>query len=164
MIALNDANYDASNPDIGTYPALQNGFGRSEKTTTNKTESFQTEATVTQTFGAGFTVEFGGVGVSGSTEFSFEKSLETTNTESTSTATEFSFVLQDNEANELNETIEVRVERDSSFGSPIFKLEPFAKTSCPYEGGYQRDQPKINADSPSALTRPIWKWSALTIL
>jgi hypothetical protein len=32
------------------------------------------------------------------------------------------------------------------YGTPVFRIKPGTKSSCPYQGGYQRDQPKLKHD------------------
>jgi hypothetical protein len=40
----------------------------------------------------------------------------------------------------------LKVVRDPMYGTPVFRVEPTSKSSCPYQGGYQRDQPKLKHD------------------
>ena len=53
------------------------------------------------------------------------------------------YTLQDDDSGDLFYTDALR---DPMFGTPIFRLSSGTKSSCPYEGGYQRDQPKLKHD------------------
>lgn len=48
------------------------------------------------------------------------------------------------EDNTVGDDYLVRVYQDKVYGSPIYVLDSInSKTSCPYEGGFQRDQPRL---------------------
>jgi len=47
--------------------------------------------------------------------------------------------------NDDGDDFTLQIGKDPQFGTPIFKTIK-SKTSCPYEGGYQRDQPKLKHD------------------
>jgi len=48
------------------------------------------------------------------------------------------------EDNTVGDDYLVKVYEDRVYGTPIYVLDPInSKTSCPYEGGIQRDQPKV---------------------
>lgn len=46
--------------------------------------------------------------------------------------------------------------RDPAYGTPIFLVGQGAKSSCPYEGGYQRDQPSLRFQAvPNSSTYTV---------
>ena len=54
--------------------------------------------------------------------------------------TEISYTLSDDDQ---GDQFQVDAYRDRQYGTPFFKLGNGSKTSCPYEGGYQLDQPSL---------------------
>ena len=53
------------------------------------------------------------------------------------------YTLADDDA---GDKFDVKIVRDPMFGTPVFRLESSTKSSCPYQGGYQRDQPNLKHD------------------
>ena len=48
------------------------------------------------------------------------------------------------EDDDLTDSYQLEIYNDAAFGTPVFKMnEEFSETSCPYEGGYQIDQPYL---------------------
>ncbi|MFK7935738.1 MAG: LamG-like jellyroll fold domain-containing protein, partial [Saprospiraceae bacterium] len=96
-------------------------------------------------------IEAGGSGVTGYSKVR----LGTNFGESSSTNTEgseaFSYCISDNEGDKIN----VDVYRDFIFGGVYYELRETSETSCPYEGGYQLDQPKLSATVSGSDTENI---------
>jgi len=53
------------------------------------------------------------------------------------------------EDTDSGDDLSVKVFRDEVFGTYVFQLDSaFSETSCPYEGGYQIDQPRLSVGTP----------------
>ncbi|MCB0519992.1 MAG: hypothetical protein H6577_14755 [Lewinellaceae bacterium] len=149
VLAINAASYANNNTVLESSIEIDaTNYDHCQVITSTQTMTIESEATVTQDFGIGATVMFGGSGVNASAEFSFERSLTSTSVQSSMTSEGLCFYLNDDDGDDV---IDVRVEKDPKFGSPIFKYNLPLATSCPYEGGTRRDQPEITADSPQCL-------------
>ncbi len=100
-------------------------------------------------FGAGlsFVVKVAGSGVSGGAEFSTKKSFGqgVSNTSNSTSSIKYRLFDDDYEANGgKDEIVKMKIVRDPDYGTPIFLLDSAnSRTSAPYEGGYQRDQPSL---------------------
>lgn len=104
--------------------------------------------------GASFIINVGGSGVSGGYQFKTNKTMGQTVSNSSNTATTVSYNIQDHNA---GDSFRVKIVKDPTYGTPIFLLDSAnSKTSCPYEGGYQRDQPNLkifaNPSSDTTIT------------
>jgi hypothetical protein len=99
-------------------------------------------------------VNIGGSGFSGGYNLRTSKSYGQTNSTTSSNTQTITMNLQDNDVGDL---LNIKIYRDPMFGTPIFKLQTgSSKTSCPYEGGYQRDQPRLGifGSSQNSITIP----------
>ena len=92
--------------------------------------------------GVGFVVNVGGSGVEGGYEFKTKKSYGQTISNTTNTSTTISYSLFDNDP---GDAFPLHIVKDPTYGTPIFKIVPnqLYRSSSPYEGGYQRDQPEL---------------------
>ena len=86
-------------------------------------------------------IEVGGSGISGGYQYKASKRFGETQNQSDESATLISYTLSDKDPGDL---FNVQVVRDPMYGTPIFRLLEGTKSSCPYQGGYQRDQPLLN--------------------
>lgn len=97
--------------------------------------------------GVSFVVKVAGSGVSGGAQFSTKKTFGQGVANTTNTATTIKWRLYDDDITGLEngitgERIRLKIVRDPDYGTPIFLLDSAnSRTSAPYEGGYQRDQP-----------------------
>lgn len=132
-----------------TAPVIEAPFtlGSGQTRSTSVTQSVSTTDTYDVShfleLGAGvsFVLKVGGSGVDGGYEFKTKKTkgLSVSNTSNTSTTIAYS--LQDNDAGDI---FRIKIVKDKSYGTPIFLVDSAqSRTSCPYEGGYPRDQPRI---------------------
>lgn len=93
-------------------------------------------------------VEIAGSGISGGAEFSSSRRFGATESNSSEITEEISYTLTDDDEGDV---IDMDILYDAMFGSPIFRIRPeSSKTSCPYEGGAQRDNPQIKVPNSSA--------------
>ncbi|WP_341225730.1 LamG-like jellyroll fold domain-containing protein [uncultured Arcticibacterium sp.] len=99
--------------------------------------------------GVSFVVKVAGSGVSGGAQFSTKKTFGQAVANTTNSTTSIKWRLYDDDITGLEppltgERIRVKIVRDPDYGTPIFLLDSAgSRTSAPYEGGYQRDQPYL---------------------
>lgn len=96
---------------------------------------------ISESFGLQFAVNVGGSGVGGGFKFTTEKTFGTTNSTFSSTGNTMKYVRSDNDPTDL---FNVNLHRDPMYGTPVFSLASGTQSSCPYEGGYQIDNPNVN--------------------
>lgn len=102
---------------------------------------YETSQFIEASVGASFVLMFGGSGVEGGYEFKTKQTFGQSISNTTNSATTIAYSLYDNDA---GDNLNIKIVKDPTYGTPIFILNPAqSKTSCPYEGGYQRDQPLI---------------------
>lgn len=148
---------DSTNINDPTSPVIEAPFtlGSGQSRTTSVTQSISTTDTYEVShfleLGAGvsFVVKVGGSGVAGGYEFKTKKTRGASVSNSNNSSTTIAYTLQDNDA---GDSFRIKIVKDKSYGTPIFLMdEALTRTSCPYEGGYQRDQPRLeinNSTSP----------------
>lgn len=145
LIAINDANVANAtipNPDYGLIN-LNGGAPYLDRTTsvsTSQTNTITVDHYVEANAGLQAVVNIGGSGFSAGYNMRTSKSYGQTNSSTSSVTNIMTMHLEDNDAGDL---LRINVYRDPMFGTPLFKLQNGSRTSCPYEGGYQRDQPRI---------------------
>lgn len=122
--------------------------------------------------GFDFLVEVMGSGYSGGFVWKTSSTFGARKASSSNTGTEISYALQDNDPGDL---FNVAVHRDPMFGSPVYKILPNSKSSCPHEPDtYQLDKPRIeiigtstkqvnlnnvNIDAPASFLIKLWTLS-----
>ncbi len=94
-------------------------------------------------------VNFGGSGFSGGYEYKTQKRFGQTTAQSGTAAKNVRCTFRDDDA---GDKFNVDVVRDPMYGTPTFRLKSGTISSCPYEGGYQRDQPKLKHDGETTDT------------
>ena len=121
-------------------------MGASSSTTTatesTSSSSLTVERYVESSFATSFIATFGATGAFGGATFNTSQRWGTTNTTTSGQRTELSYTLSDDDQ---GDQFSVDVYRDRQYGTPFFKLGAGSKSSCPYEGGYQLDQPNLKA-------------------
>ncbi|WP_188764804.1 immunoglobulin domain-containing protein [Emticicia aquatilis] len=145
LITLNDANVANAtipNPDYGLIN-LNGGAPYLDRTTsvsTNQINTLIVDHYIESNAGLQAVVNIGGSGFSGGYNLRTSKRYGQTNSTTSSNTQIMTMHLEDNDAGDL---LNINIYRDPMFGTPLFKLQAGSKTSCPYEGGYQRDQPRL---------------------
>lgn len=149
VLALNNANKNNPNNQLLESFSFSSGANSNEETsiTVLETNSLEVEHYVDFTTGISSVVEIGGSGVSGGYEYKGSYRYGKTNNSSTEAAKVVRYTLSDDDGGDL---FNLKVLRDPMFGTPVFRLEPSSKTSCPYQGAYQRDQPKLKHDGTTS--------------
>lgn len=122
----------------------------SDAISVTQSSSLNTEHYLAATAGLETVLEFAGNGLSFGYNFNTEKRYGATQTVAGDTSTVLSYVLKDDDNGDF---FIVDVLRDGRFGTPLFRVADGTKSSCPYEGGYQRDQPnlKINGQTENSI-------------
>jgi hypothetical protein len=115
--------------------------------TISNSETIEVSNFIEGSFGASFVAKFGGSGVEGGFEFKTRRTMgQSVNVNSSSDVT-VSYNLQDDDG---GDQFTVKVVKDPTYGTPIFLLDSLgSRTSCPYEGGIQRDKPKLEINGSS---------------
>ena len=146
VLAANDSVKLNATELIGN-PLIFNGGGQvadwSESITVTNTSTLMTEHYLAATAGVETVLEIGGSGTSFGFNYNSEKRYGATETESVEESKVVAYSLSDNETGDY---FRVNVLRDGRFGTPLFQVDPASKSSCPFEGGYQRDQPVLKID------------------
>ena len=124
------------------------GVNWSESITITNTSTLKTEHYYDVNAGMETVLEVAGSGFSFGFNFKTEKRYGATETQSGMDEDVVSYKLNDNTPDGVPPGIPadvfyMDVLRDGRYGTPIFRLTDGSKTSCPYEGGYQRDQPRL---------------------
>jgi len=95
-------------------------------------------------------LEVAGSGVSGGYKYSVSQRYGQTMNQSETASQLIKYTLRDNDPGDV---FKGDILRDPMFGTPIFRLNEGTRSSCPYQGGYQRDQPKlVFADGLDTMT------------
>lgn len=109
----------------------------------SETNTITAEHYIDATAGLQGVVNIGGSGFSAGYEYATSKRFGKTTSQTNADASVMSYTLIDaNGGDKFN----IDVFRDPMYGTPVFKLKDGTISSCPYEGGYQRDQPKLKID------------------
>lgn len=115
-------------------------LNESKTVSTTTTNSYEVTHFIEASAGVKVVVNVGGSGVEGGYEFKTRKSFGQNVANATNTSTTISYRLYDDDAGDL---FKVKIVRDPDYGTPIFLAGAGTKSSWPYEGGYQRDQPEL---------------------
>jgi hypothetical protein len=151
VLAINDANINNPNNVALTPVAFSSGVNQFQESSITVTESnsIQYEHYLEGTVGLEAVVETGGSGVSGGFEYKSSKRYGKTQNQSDETAQLIRYTLADDDTGDV---FNLDVVRDPMFGTPVFRTKAGTKSSCPYQGGYQRDQPKLKHDGSTNNT------------
>ncbi|MCB9344507.1 MAG: T9SS type A sorting domain-containing protein [Lewinellaceae bacterium] len=97
---------------------------------------------------AGF--EVGGSGATGGFEVRARTTMGSTSSASNANTNTVGYALSDDD---VGDQFNVGIYRDKVFGTPVFKLANGSMSSCPFEGGYQLDQPYMTfSDNTQSTT------------
>lgn len=143
VLAANDSIVANATEAIGN-PLIFNGGGQvadwSEAISVTQSSTLNTEHYLAATAGLETVLEFGGSGVSFGYNYNTEKRYGATQTQSGEESKVVAYSLSDDESGDF---FKVDVLRDGRYGTPLFRVSDGTKSSCPYQGGYQRDQPRL---------------------
>lgn len=159
LIALNTANIanatTPTNPNYGLITLSGGGvaYENSNSISTSLTNTLTVDNYIEAGVGVDAVVNIGGSGISAGLNFSSKRSYGATNSTTSSVTQTVSMHLEDNDVGDI---LKINIYQDPMFGTPVFKLQNDSRTSCPYEGGYQRDQPslKIAGSTQNTITIP----------
>ncbi len=141
-LAMNDsikanANYTGTLEQFNSGGFVDNVL----ETTTSQSRSIEYNVSLSQGLSAEFGVNFGGNGVTVGGEVTFRQDYGNSVSASNSGTNTLVYHLED-VGNGDNFDVEIR--QDKVFGSNVYRLRSTSRTSCPYEGGYQLDQPSLS--------------------
>ncbi len=153
VLQLNEANKnDLNAPALFENISFSGGAGpisRESSIEITDTRTITTETYIDGAFGLQAVVNFGGSGFSGGYEYKTQKRFGQTTAQSGTAAKNVRYTFRDDDA---GDKFNVDVVRDPMYGTPAFRLKSGTISSCPYEGGYQRDQPKLKHDGETTDT------------
>ena len=151
VLDLNLANIN--NPDNTEVGSLSfsggNTISSSRTVSIVETNTINYENYIEVSGGVDVVVNLGGSGVAGGFEYKSAKKYGGSETQSEDEAITISYTLNDDEGGNDPDLFNMKIYQDPMFGTPIFKLDEGSRTSCPYQGGYQRDQPVLKHDGVS---------------
>ena len=122
------------------YDALAGPITHSTSLDYNSSNTINVEHYVEGSVGLDVVVNVGGSGFAIGGKYSTSKRFGQAVSSTGGISQNISYSLYDNDA---GDHFEMRVVKDPVYGTPIFLTKPGTKSSCPYEGGYQRDQPSL---------------------
>jgi Secretion system C-terminal sorting domain len=145
VLAMNNANKNNPNNALIENISFSAGANSSQESsiTVLETQSLEVEHYIDFNTGVSAVMEIGGSGVSGGYEYKGSYNYGKTNNVSAEVAKVVRYSLADDDG---GDAFNLKVVRDPMYGTPVFRVEPTSKSSCPYQGGYQRDQPKLKHD------------------
>jgi Concanavalin A-like lectin/glucanases superfamily len=115
-------------------------INESKTVSTSITNSYDVTHYIEASAGVSAVINVGGSGVEGGYEFKTRKSFGENVANSNNSSTTVAYRLFDDD---LGDIFKVKIVRDPDYGTPIFLTSLGTKSSWPYEGGYQRDQPEL---------------------
>lgn len=160
MLDQNAAN--KANGNYGSQECFAPGApaGRSNTSTETNAYSLDIDYTFENSTGIEFFLNAGGNGFETSYEVTTRQSFGEGITQSASSTRIIDYTIWDDDS--LPEDICVEVADDPDYGTPMFRLGNQSRTSRPYEGGYQIDQPRVesgvqgcNNDYVNILNAPL---------
>lgn len=144
VLALNDANINnPNNVQIGAVSYGTVPSSHESSITVTETASIEYEQYVDYSASLDVVVEVGGSGVSGGYEYRGSQLYGAIQNQSQELTKIVRYSLSDDDQGDF---FNVDIFRDPMFGTPIFRPAAGTKSSCPYQAGYQRDQPKLKHD------------------
>ena len=153
VLQLNEANKNSS---VATalfenisFSGAAGPISRESSIEITDTKTITTENYIDGAFGLQGVVNIGGSGFSGGYEYKTQKRFGQTASQSGTTSKNIRYTFQDDDP---GDKFNVDVVRDPMYGTPVFRVKQGTISSCPYEGGYQRDQPKLKHDGQTANT------------
>ncbi|MCB0659073.1 MAG: T9SS type A sorting domain-containing protein [Saprospiraceae bacterium] len=143
VLALNLENINnADNEVLESNLTLTSGakLERQESIQTTQTSTIKYEQYIDAKVGVQAVVEVAGSGISGGYEFKASKKYGASQNLNLDQSKLVKYTLNDDD---IGDKYNLTIVRDPMFGTPIFRLNEGTRSSCPYQGGYQRDRPKL---------------------
>lgn len=132
--------------DITAAPGTR--FDASHTVQVMEGRSIRTDHYINNSFGIKAKVEVAGSGYSAGFKYSTKKKFGATQSSNSTNTNKIAYVIQDDQG---GDKIVADVYNDPIYGTPMFVLDEKSQTSCPYEGGLQRDQPRIEFSDKQGL-------------
>ncbi len=131
-----------NNEPIGLAFDLDGGatLYNQENIKTVETSTIQYEHYTNVNLGVTSKVEVAGSGFEGGYEYKGSKRFGETQNHTEEESQLIKYTLNDDDQGDV---FKVQVVRDPMYGTPIFRTQPGTRSSCPYQVGYQRDQPNL---------------------
>ena len=150
-INVNNPNNDVLTPTFDLAGRVE--INSSKTVSTSITNSYNVTHFIEASAGVKVVVNVGGSGIEGSYEFKTRKSFGQNVANTNNNSTTIAYRLYDDDAGDL---FKVKIVRDPDYGTPIFLTSAGTKSSGPYEGGYQRDQPLLKfSAAPASSTYTV---------
>lgn len=153
VLALNLENInDPDNEVLESNLTLTSGakLERQQSVQTTQTRSIKYEQYIDAKVGIQAVVEVAGSGVSGGYEFKASKRYGASQNQTQDESKLVKYTLSDDDP---GDRYNLNIVRDPMFGTPIFRIVNGTRSSCPYQAGYQRDQPDlVFADGKDTMT------------
>lgn len=145
VLEKDSININNPSAEVITQPFTMSGntgsIASSVTQSVTTTDSYEVSHFLELTAGVSFVVKVGGSGVSGGYEFKTRRTMGASVSNTNNTSTTIAYSLQDDDTGDI---LRIKIIRDKTYGTPIFLLDQaISRTSCPYEGAYQRDQPSL---------------------
>ena len=150
VLQFNETNVNDPQNKVHTTFKLSGPNSRTETAgvTVVDTRSITYEQFIEGRAGLEVVVEVAGSGFTGGYEFTSSKRFGVTENASSEETKQISYTIADDDPGDV---ISVDISTDPMFGSPIFRLKPEdTKSSCPYEGGTQLDNPQLKVPNSTA--------------
>lgn len=126
-----------------TFDAASGPLTVSEALSTSETASYSSAMYINANAAVEIGAYIGGSGGSGKAKVFMNHEIGESNSSSKTITNTISYTIDDDD--EETDVINVLIKEDPVFGTPIFELDAAnSRTSCPYEGGYQIDQPDLS--------------------
>ena len=154
VLVLNDSNIaNASGIDPDANFGSGGAADYSKTIDVSQSHTLSVEHYVDAEVGLQGVVNIAGSGFSAGYKYTTSKRFGESNSSSSQTSQTMSYHLADDDAGDI---FHVQIQTDPMYGTPVFKIKPTSKTSCPYEGGVQRDQPRLEhlTTTDSLITFP----------
>lgn len=130
-----------------------NGQSYSLTKTTSQSSSIEMSVYVDAAINYEFSAEIGGSGVSAGGEVRLRSEFGQGQNSTNTTTNTMSYHLEDDDA---EDNLSVQVRSDAVYGTYAFRLDDgVSATSCPYEGGYQIDQPSLSVGTPGTASMVV---------
>ena len=142
VLDLNDENVNNPNNTVLELINFSAGAPNYQESgiTVLETNTIEVEHFIEGAVGLQTVLEIGGSGVSGGFEYRTSKKFGKTENASEENSTLVRYDLNDDDEGDI---FKLEVVRDPMYGTPVFRMLDDTRSSCPYQGGYQRDQPKL---------------------
>ncbi len=142
VLALNDSNITHPNETGASTVNFGSSASDFEKTVeSSQVKSITVEHYINAEAGLLGVVNIGGSGFSAGYKFNTSKSFGNMGSASHQQSQTVGYHMYDGDP---GDNFNVRIMTDPMYGTSVFKLLEGTKSSCPYEGGIQRDQPKLD--------------------